>query len=157
MNYQLLIFFIVLSLVNVILQTVKSILTINGTKFIAAIANAVAFGLYTVVVIYTVCDLPLWVKVVITAATNFVGVYISKWVVDIFTKDKLWKVEVTIPKRYFESVDFDLAKIPHSIIQIDDKYTLFNFYCATQKESLKVKNICSQYKAKFFVSESKSL
>lgn len=157
MNYQLLIFFVVLSLVNVILQTVKSILTINGTKFIAAVANAVAFGLYTVVVIYTVCDLPLWVKVIITATTNFVGVYISKWIVDIFTKDKLWKVEVTIPKRYFESVDFDLANIPHSIIQIDDKYTLFNFYCATQKESLKVKNICSQYQAKFFVSESKSL
>jgi hypothetical protein len=37
------------------------------------------------------------------------------------------------------------------------KYTLFNFYCATQKESAKVRDILAQYEVKYFVSESKTL
>ena len=51
MNITLLITFIVLSIVNVILQTVKSIVTVKCGKFSASIVNAVAFGLYTVVTV----------------------------------------------------------------------------------------------------------
>ena len=59
MNTELLIIFIVLNIVNVIIQTVKSLATVKCGKTVAAIVNAVAYGLYTVVVVYTVCDLPL--------------------------------------------------------------------------------------------------
>ena len=51
MNITLLITFIVLSIVNVILQTVKSIVTVKCGKFSASIVNAVAFGLYTIVTV----------------------------------------------------------------------------------------------------------
>ena len=59
MNTKLLILFIALNIVNVIIQTVKSLATVKCGKTVAAIVNAVAYGLYTVVVVYTVCDLPL--------------------------------------------------------------------------------------------------
>ena len=50
---KLLIIFIILNIFNVILQTVKSICTVKCGKTVAAIVNAVAFGLYTVVIVFT--------------------------------------------------------------------------------------------------------
>ena len=74
MDTKLLIIFIALNIVNVIIQTVKSIATIKCGKTLAAIINAVAYGLYTVVVVYTVCDLPLWLKVVEYLAKHTTGI-----------------------------------------------------------------------------------
>ena len=79
MDYELLIVFIILNIVNVIIQTVKSIATIKCGKGMASVVNAIAYGLYTVVVVYTVCDLPLWLKVVVVGLCNLVGVFCVKW------------------------------------------------------------------------------
>ena len=157
MDLKLFWIFVILNIVNVIIQTVKSIATVKCGKTTAALVNAVAYGLYTVVVVYTVCDLPLWLKVVVVGACNLVGVFAVKWGEEKTRKDKLWKVEVTVPTKYAEAVDFDLRTIPHSYIKISPKHTLFNVYCDTQAESTKVKNIVEQYDAKYFVAESKVL
>jgi uncharacterized protein YebE (UPF0316 family) len=157
MDMKLLWLFIILNIVNVVLQTVKSIATIKCGKTVASLINAVAYGLYTVVVVYTVCDLDLWVKVAVVALANFVGVYVVKLIEEKARKDKLWKVEATVPAKYQSSVHFDLKDIPHNYIEGVGNYTLFNFYCATQAESAKVRDIINQYEAKYFVSESKTL
>ena len=154
---QLLTIFIVLSILNVILNTIKSIVTVSGGKQSAAIINAITFFVYTYVIIYTNCELPMFLKAVITAVTNYIGVYIVKLIEEKSRKDKLWKVEATIPKEYTNVVDFDLKDIPHSYIENIGKYTIFNFYCATQKDSAKVKDIINQYDAKYFVTETKIL
>ena len=157
MNEKLFITFVILNIVNVIIQTVKSLATVKCGKTIASIVNAVAYGLYTVVVVYTVCDLPLWLKVVVVGLANLVGVYVVKLIEEKSRKDKLWKVEATIPNKYTSAVHFDLKDIPHSYIENIGNYTIFNFYCVTQKDSMKVKEIINQYEAKYFVSESKNL
>ena len=154
---KLLIIFIVLNVVNVIIQTVKSLATVKCGKTVAAIVNAIAYGLYTVVVVYTMCDLPLWAKALIVGIANLIGVYVVKLFEEKARKDKLWKVEATIPAKYTNAVHFDLKDVPHSYIENIGNYTIFNFYCATQKDSAKVKNIINQYEAKYFVSESKNL
>lgn len=154
---QLFILFVILSIVNVILNTIKSIVTVNGGKLSAALINAITFFVYTYVIIYTNCELPMFTKALITAIVNFIGVYAVKWIEEKARKDKLWKVEMTIPTEYTNAVDFDLRDVPHSYITISPKHTLFNFYCATQKESQKVKDIANQYEAKYFVAESKTL
>ncbi len=156
MDIKLLITFIILNIFNVIIQTVKSIATVKCGKSVAAVVNAVAYGLYTIVTVYMLCDLDLWLKALIVALCNLVGVFVVKFFEEKARKDKLWKVEATIPTKYAEAVDFDLKDVPHNYINIGD-YTIFNFYCATQADSLKVKNIINQYEAKYFVSESKSL
>lgn len=153
---KLLILFIILNVTNVIIQTVKSIATIKCGKTVAALVNAVAYGLYTVVVVYTVCEIDLWIKVLVVAVANLIGVYVVKWFEEKSRKDKLWKVECTIPTKYAKAVDFDLKSVPHSYITISNKHTLFNFYCATQKDTQKVKDITKQYDAKYFVSEAKT-
>lgn len=154
---QLFILFVILSIVNVILNTIKSIVTVNGGKLSAALINAITFFVYTYVIIYTNCELPMFTKALITAIVNFIGVYAVKWIEEKARKDKLWKVEMTIPTEYANAVDFDLKDVPHSYITISPKHTLFNFYCATQSESQKVKDIANQYEAKYFVAESKTL
>ena len=143
--------------VNVILSTIKSILTVKGGKFSASFINAITYGFYSYVIVLTSADgMPIWLKMAITAICNFVGVYLVKWIEEKARKDKLWKVELTVPTRYTNTIDFDLHDVPHSYIELSDKHTLFNFYCATQKESAKVKAIANQYEAKYFVAESKN-
>ena len=144
--------------VNVILSTIKSILTVKGGKLSASFINALTYGFYSYVIVLTSADgMPIWLKMAITAICNFVGVYLVKWIEEKARKDKLWKVELTVPTKYTNTIDFDLHDVPHSYIELSDKHTLFNFYCATQKESAKVKAITNQYEAKYFVAESKNL
>lgn len=144
--------------VNVILSTIKSILTVKGGKFSASFINAITYGFYSYVIVLTSADgMPIWLKMAITAVCNFIGVYLVKWIEEKARKDRLWKVELTVPTRYTNTIDFDLHDVPHSYIELSDKHTLFNFYCATQKESAKVKAIANQYEAKYFVAESKNL
>ena len=154
---KLLLIFIIASIINVIMQTVKSVVTIKCGKTSSAIVNAVAYGFYTWMVVLTVCDLDLWAKILITAITNFVGVWVVKYIEEKSRKAKLWKVEATIPHEWTDAVHFDLKSVPHNYIEGVGKYTLFNFYCATQAESAKVRDILNQYEAKYFVSESKVL
>ena len=158
MDTKLLLVFIVLNIANVIIQTVKSIATVKCGKVSAAIINAVAYGLYTIVLVYTMCDLPLMWKASIVALCNFIGVYVVKLIEEKARKDKLWKVEMTLPPEHAEKVHtmLQLVGIPHNYINIE-KYVLFNCYCATQAESARVKTIANDFEAKYFVSESKTL
>jgi hypothetical protein len=155
---ELLLIFIALNIVNVILQTVKSLATVKCGKVAAAVVNAVAYGLYTIVLVYTMCDLPLMWKASIVALCNFIGVYVVKLIEEKARKDKLWKVEMTLPPEHAEKVHtmLQLVGIPHNYINIE-KYVLFNCYCATQAESARVKTIANDFEAKYFVSESKTL
>lgn len=158
MDRDLLIAFIILNIVNVIIQTIKSIATVKCGKALAAIINAIAYGLYTVVVVYTVCDLPLWLKVVVVGVCNLIGVYLVKWGEEKAEKEKLWKVEATIDKAEFETNKelLDLFKVPHNYIDIG-KYVILNFYCATKQQSETVKSLLNEMNAKYFVAESKTL
>lgn len=158
MDTKLLIIFIILNITNVIIQTIKSLVTVKCGKTAAALINAAAYGLYTVVVIYTVCELPLYLKALIVAICNLVGVYVVKLIEERARRDKLWKVEATIPVEIAEKVKHDLRAngLPHNYIDIE-KYYLFNVYCENQEQSKIAKVILDYYNAKYFVSENKSL
>jgi hypothetical protein len=156
---EMLIIFIVLTILNVVIQTIKSIATIKCGKWAAAFVNAVAYGLYTYVIFFTSADgIDLHTKALITAFANLVGVYVVKFFEEKARKDKLWKVELTIPAENFEKVHamLRMVKIPHNYVDIE-KYVLINCYCATQNDSTLVRNIVNDFGAKYFVSESKTL
>ena len=159
MDTKLLITFIVLNIFNVVIQTVKSIATIKCGKTMAAIVNAVAYGLYTIVVVYMMCELSLWLKALIIGLANLIGVYAVKLFEEKARKDKLWKVEATVIPQYVGDVQEDLTKmnISHNCFKTSGEHRIFNIFCSTQKESMIVKEILNKYNAKYFVSESKSL
>ena len=156
---KLFVIFVVLNVVNVIIQTVKSIATIKCGKTAAAIINAIAYGLYTVVVVYTMCDLPLWLKALVVGLANLIGVYVVKFFEEKSRKDKLWKVEATVLRGWTDELHRALviADISHNYLENVGKYTLFNIFCENQAQSAKAKAILDIYNAKYFVTESKTL
>ncbi len=156
---NLLITFIILNIANVIIQTVKSIATIKCGKTAAALVNALAYGLYTWVIVMTNCELSLFVKCLVVAIANLIGVYVVKLFEEKMRKSKLWKVEATVQKCYRDDLHFSLktVELPHNYIDNIDKYTVFNIYCATEKESIQAKHYLDKYNAKYFVSETKIL
>ena len=158
MDYKFLIIFIVLSIVNVVFSTIRSITTINGGKGVASLISGGYFAFYNIMLIYTVADFPMWQKCVITFVCNVIGVWVVKWGEEKARKDKLWKVEATIDKAEFEINKELLAhfKVPHNYIDIG-RYVILNFYCATGKQSETVKSLLNEMNAKYFVAESKSL
>lgn len=155
---NLILIFTALTIVNVVFSTIKSIITIKGGALSASLISALYYGYYNIVLIYTVADFPLWQKVVVTFGCNLVGVFAVKYAEEKARKDKLWKVEATVNPTY--QIDIEgyckQNEIPYSYVNIE-KYILFNFYCATQNESQKVKKLCDAYDAKYFVVESKNL
>lgn len=157
---NILVIFIILNVLNVIIQTVKSICTIKCGKMFAALINALAYGLYTVVLVYMSCDLSIWQKALIVAFCNLIGVYIVKLMEEKMRKDKLWKIELTVKDFNAKNFEADLGKfgIPYTRVNANGMdYVIFNTFCATQKDSAFVKSLADRYKAKYFVSETKNL
>lgn len=156
---ELLIVFIVMNVLNVVIQTVKSICTIKCGKAVAAVVNAVAYGLYTYIVVLTMCDLPLLAKCLIVAGCNFVGVFVVKLIEEKARKDKLWKVEATVPFYETDHLHAELKDelIDHNYVENVGNWSIFNIYCPTQEQSRIAKQILAKHQAKYFVSESKTL
>ena len=153
------IIFSVCSLVNVMLNTIKTIIMYKNEKWSSAIINAITFGFYVVLVVLMAGDMALWLKVVLTAGTNIVGVLLSMEILNRLRKDQLWEVRATVRDNEAISVNRALqgANIPFTCIPCSDNHSVFNIYCATQKDSAAVREILRLYGAKYFVSESKIL
>ena len=159
MNF--IIFFALITLANVIIQTVKSLFTIKGGKLSAATVNAIAFGFYTYIIFFTADDsISLWQKALITAICNFIGVFFVKFIEEKLQKDRLWifnctaKVEsadVIKITELLKSMDISLT---YNQLK-DDLYTL-SIYSYTQSESEMIKSVLKNYKIKYCVIETKS-
>ena len=154
-----LITFIALSIINVVFSTIRSIATIKGGKTVASLLSGGYFAFYNIMLIYTVADFPMWQKCLITFVCNVAGVWVVKFFEERMGKEKLWKVETSILHKDVENVCELLNKtqISYNYIEGVGKYTIFNVFCSTQEQSTAVKEILKAYKAKYFVSESKTL
>ena len=153
---KLLIIFIILNIFNVILQTVKSISTVKCGKTVAAIVNAVAFGLYTVVIVFTNADLPLMQKVLVVALSNLIGVYIVKWIEEKKRKEKLWAIRFTVKDNEGEKIINELENKDISYgYDVRGKYIICETFCKSKEETLRVKEIVKGFNAKYFISENK--
>lgn len=154
-----LILFIILNIANVIIQTVKSIVTIKCGKTVASIVSAIAYGLYTYVVIFTATDgINIHLKALITAGANLVGVFVVKLIEEKKRKDRLWKVELAVPFRSATTAE-NLIKeneISYNAVIVGD-WVMFNTYCTTQKQSSKMAEICKVVDGKISAYESKAV
>lgn len=148
--------FVIANILNVIIQTVKSIATVKCGKVWASVINAVAYGFYTYILVLTMCDLPLMTKALVVAICNLIGVYVVKFFEEKARKDKLWLVKMTIPHKNAEEVKnaLEQTEIPFSYVDIQ-KYVVFDTYCYTQKDTAKVEEICKANKGKMFATENR--
>ena len=148
------IIFTVCSLVNVILSTMKTILTVRSTKVVASIINAVTYGFYAIVV-KQLASLDLTVTVIVTIATNLIGVYLSMWIMDKMKKDCLWKISVTTKdKSIIKKIEnFDIEYTLSPIQYKKETYYSIEIFSKNQKDSSIIKNILNEYKVKYNVTE----
>lgn len=153
MDWNLLTLFVALNIANVIIQTVKSLATVKCGKTVAALVNAIAYGLYTYVIIFTVCDLPTPLKAGIVAIANLIGVYVVKAIEEKIQKTKLWLVKMTVPSKLAEQAEAMLEGVPNSLIDLRDDFTVFDCYCSTKDETQRVKDVCRACGGKMFATE----
>lgn len=153
----MLITFVILNVLNVIIQTAKSIVTIKCGKGVAALVNAIAYGLYTVVLVYMNCDIPLWEKVIVVGSANLIGVYVVKFFEEKSKKDKLWKIEFSLKKGYFDSAvkELNINDISYNFSTFGEYITITAF-ANTQEETKIISNIVKKNNAKYFITETKS-
>ena len=78
--------YIIVSLVNVFLHIVRSILVIKSSKFIASLANCICYT-FSAVVIKFIAEVDLWIAIVVQASTNFLGCYLAMAFCDKITKE----------------------------------------------------------------------
>ena len=160
LDIGLLALFVGLTVVNVILQTARVIVTVKGGLFWSSLVSAVAFGFYVYIIVITVCPLPMWMKAGITAIANFVGTYFVKYIELKVRKDRLWMVDVVIFKKNLKyATDFlNERGIQFSEVPIANSEShVFHIYSNTQRESKEIKNLLRTFNAKCVVVESKSL
>lgn len=148
------IIFTVCSLVNVILSTMKTILTVRSTRTVASLINAITYGFYAIVV-KQLANLDVTVTVVVTIATNLVGVYFSMWLMDKMKKDCLWKISVTTKdKNLAKKIEnFDIEYTLSPIQYKNETYYSLEIFSKNQKDSTIIKNILNEYKVKYNVTE----
>lgn len=152
----MIIFFIVLTAFNVVIQTVKSLCTVRCSTFVSACVNAIAFGLYTFVIYFTTAGgMSLWLKAAITAVVNFFGIYIANFVFDkLFAKTVRWKIEVSIPNelnRQFEDYLND-RKFEWCFCGWGNGWTNYAVFCPDKKASAALREILPM-EAKYNVVE----
>ena len=77
----MLIIYIIISLVNVFLHIVRSILVIKSSKLVASTANCICYT-FSAIVIKFIAETDLWIAILVQATTNFIGCYLAMWFCD---------------------------------------------------------------------------
>lgn len=165
LGWYIVVFFIC-SIINVALNTAKTIIMHKEEKISSSIINAITFGFYAIIVVMTASALPLWITILITAITNLIGVYGSMWLLDKFKKDSVWEIVANIKVNGIELTNFENYlgghDIPYNLVKlygcdISDGKTPFtaHIYSANQYQSEKIKFILDKVNAKYIVHEER--
>ena len=155
--WQFIALYLVLQIIYVILNTITNITKIKCSKMVASVTSAICYGFYVIVVVATASEQPLWIKMVLTAVTNLVGVYFGMAIMEKCKKDKLWEITATLTDLEFcrcmteelSAYSFSYNAIPLA----DNGGYVYHIYSHTQKESEMIKQVLDFYKAKYIVHE----
>ena len=149
---NVIIVFCICSLVNVILSTLKTLIMVNAGRNSSIAINAICYGFYTLVV-KQLGAVDYVTAVVVTILANVVGVWISYKIMDLFKKDKLWRITVTLKsKKALEECKVNLEKYNIGFTPIE-KTNSIDIYSYNQKESAIIKNILGNYDYNYFIQE----
>ena len=154
---KVVIVFCICSLVNVILSTLKTLIMVNAGRNSSIAINAICYGFYTLVV-KQLGAVDYVTAVVVTILANVVGVWISYKIMDLFKKDKLWRITVALKDtKALNECKANLEKYNIGFTPIE-KTNSIDIYSYNQKESAIIKNILGNYDYKYFIQEmAKSL
>ena len=153
---SMILLFVTLTIINVILQTFKSLCTVRCSTFVSACVNAIAYGLYTFVIFYTTADgMSLMLKAAITAIANFFGVYVANAIFEkCFSRTIRWKVDVSVPDEDRDNFEDALQekKLEYCYSGWYKGWTQFSVFCPDKVSSACLKSVLPS-RAKYNISE----
>ena len=158
---EILIIFTALTIINVVLSTAKSIITIKCGKWAAAFMNAFTYAIYTYLLFFTADDtLSLLQKAVITFICNFVGVLLVKWGEEKATKDKLWIFMATAKTDLAEmhKINTMLKEVGIKLLfneVVENELYSMQIFSNTQKESAMIESILNNFNINYCAVETK--
>jgi hypothetical protein len=151
---KIIIAFFVAQFINVILSTIKSVITIKGGKNWAAVINAVAYGFNTIV-IKSLVQVSMEVALIITIVTNLIGVYFGLWILEKLRKDQLWKITVTVPTEQLKDLKHELLAKNISFITYEtkwDQFVVIDIFSHHKTDSKTIKEVFKSYNVKYTIS-----
>lgn len=147
--------FFLIQFVNVFVSTIKSVLTVNGSRTTAAVINAVS---YTISAVGTklLTEQSFEVAIAVTFTTNMIGVYLAKFILDISRKEKLWTVMATIRDEWVADIERSLSRrsLQYTLLEAENGRNLMHIYSYSKAESSMIREILSKYKIKYSVMET---
>ena len=152
--------FTAITFLNVIINTTRSLFTIKGGKWSAAIVNAICYGFYTYVIVLTAtADFSTNTKALITFICNLGGVLLVKYLEEKLRKDKLWIFTATcnqssdVLNNVVQALKDLHIKLVYNEIEKDKLYSL-QVFSNTQKESDLIIDIFKTYNIKYCAMEN---
>lgn len=147
--------FIAIQLVNVIVSTIKSILTVNGSPLTASVWNSVSYTLGAVVT-KMLTQQSFEVIIVVSMLTNLLGVYIAKVIIEKARKDHLYTINATLRCHSQEFVESELQRrgIQYTLLPAVNDRMLLCAFSYSKAESAIVKEILDHENVRFTVTDS---
>ena len=150
-----------LQLINVVLGTLRSILTVSANAHVGAMINAVSFTFYNAVV-KMITKQDMEIVLITTFFTNLLGVYLAKAILGMVRKDKLWVFCATIKKRSDnDGIGTVIAMLDNAKIKyvyntvVPNKLFTMQIFSYNQKESAMITQILKNYNVKYYITETK--
>lgn len=159
MNKEILdiLIFISAQLITTMVSTAKTILTVEASKSVAAIVNAVSYTLGAILMkLITKQDMTIVISV--TFFANLFGVYLAKLIIEKTRKDKLWIVNATVKNNISDDVEGELLNrgIQYTLLPARNHRDFFTIFSNSQGESLIIKEILKKYNIKHSVVETEN-
>lgn len=150
--------FVAIQMLNVIISTVKSILTVNGSKMTAAVVNSVSYT-FANVVTKLLTQQPFEVIIVTTMVTNMTGVYAAKWLMEKTRKERLWTVMATLRSSNKDDVEelLKMRGIQYTLIPAENDRWFANIFSHSKAESALIREILQKWDIKHTIVENRAL
>lgn len=150
-----LLIFIGVQLLTTMLSTAKTILTVQASKSVAALINAISYTLGAIMMkLLTKQDMEVVISV--TFFCNLVGVYIAKMIIDKTRKTRLWIINATVKNNLRDDVERKLRdrKIQYTLLEAKNNRDFFSIFSYSKGESILIKEILEEYHIKYSIIES---
>lgn len=148
--------FIAIQLVNVILSTIKSIVTVNGSRMSASVINAISYT-FGAVITKLLTEQSFEVAIVVTFITNIVGVWLGKYIIDKRQPERLWTVNATVRSKEKQALEDKLKSrgIQFILLPAENDRYLYTIFARSKAESSLLQEILSGFDVKYSIIVSR--
>ena len=150
--------FVIIQLVNVFLSTIKSVLTVNGSKSTAAIINSISYTIGAVIT-KLLTEQSFVVAIVVTFFANLIGVYAAKLFLETTKKEKLWIYLATITsvdEQKEVEKELKYRNIQFTLLTAENNRYFITIFSYSKAESAYIRELLKQHHIKYSILENQS-